>query len=71
MRVKDGSITLDGHRIDEGCSIFHKDINRVLWFDDVEGRYVQFQSLSGPFSMELSEFEDSLNKGVLQIEHSG
>lgn len=68
MQIEDGCILLDGVRIESGCSVYHTEFERVLWFDGVDDEYVQFRTVTGPFSMRLDVFEAAVADGTLHVE---
>ena len=68
MSNEEPELTIDGTPIRRGTSIFHRNVNRVLWFDGIEDGYVKLGSVQGMIEIDLDTFRQHILNGTLRIE---
>lgn len=67
--TEDGSdFEIAGVSLERGTSIYHQDVNRVMWFKAIRDGYVKLGSVEGLIDIEIETFEQYVSDGTFEIE---
>lgn len=61
-------LEVDGVAIRRGTSIYHRNVNRVMWFDEIEDGFVKLGSVEGMIEIDLETFREHISNGTLNVE---